>query len=68
MTVKLESSASATSEQTLPELLITSRSIVYPWQCDHMGYMNVMWYTGKFDEATWQLVAPHRTYSVLFTQ
>jgi acyl-CoA thioester hydrolase len=20
-----------------------------------MGHMNVMWYTGKFDEATWQL-------------
>jgi len=38
------------------ELLITSRSVVYPWQCDHMGHMNVMWYTGKFDEATWQLM------------
>lgn len=27
---------------------------VYPWQCDHLGHMNVMWYVGKFDEATWQ--------------
>lgn len=35
--------------------LVTSRSVVYPWQCDHMGHMNVMWYTGKFDEATWHL-------------
>lgn len=26
-------------------------------QCDHMGHMNVMWYVGKFDEATWQLFA-----------
>jgi len=34
--------------------LITYRGVVYPWHCDHMGHMNVMWY-GKFDEATWQL-------------
>ena len=33
----------------------TYRGAVYPWHCDHMGHMNVMWYTGKFDEATWQL-------------
>lgn len=33
------------------------RGIVYPWQCDHMGHMNVMWYVGKFDEATWILMA-----------
>jgi acyl-CoA thioester hydrolase len=44
------------SEQSLPELITTSRSVVYPWQCDHMGHMNVMWYTGKFDEATWHLM------------
>jgi acyl-CoA thioesterase FadM len=36
---------------------ITYRGVVYPWQCDHMGHMNVMWYTGKFDEATWNLFA-----------
>jgi len=35
--------------------LLTARGTVYPWQCDHMGHMNVMWYVGKFDEATWQL-------------
>jgi len=39
----------------MAELIETARSVVYPWQCDHMGHMNVMWYTGKFDEATWQL-------------
>lgn len=33
--------------------LLTYRGTVYPWQCDHMGHMNVMWYVGKFDEATW---------------
>jgi acyl-CoA thioester hydrolase len=39
------------------ELPITYRGTVYPWQCDHMGHMNVMWYVGKFDEATWHLFA-----------
>jgi acyl-CoA thioester hydrolase len=39
-------------------MLITYRGAVYPWHCDHMGHMNVMWYVGKFDEATWHLFAP----------
>jgi len=38
-------------------LLETYRGTVYPWHCDHMGHMNVMWYVGKFDEATWNLFA-----------
>lgn len=41
----------------MSELLLTYRGMVYPWQCDHMGHMNVMWYAGKFDEASWQLLA-----------
>lgn len=41
----------------MPELPITYRGTVYPWQCDHMGHMNVMWYVAKFDEATWHLFA-----------
>lgn len=41
----------------MTELPITYRGVVYPWQCDHMGHMNVMWYVGKFDEATWQLLS-----------
>jgi len=41
-----------TAEVGLP---ITYRGTVYPWQCDHMGHMNVMWYVGKFDEATWHV-------------
>jgi acyl-CoA thioester hydrolase len=40
-----------------PGAAVTYRGVVYPWQCDHMGHMNVMWYVGKFDEATWQLFA-----------
>ena len=37
------------------DLVQTYRGTVMPWHCDHMGYMNVMWYVGKFDEATWNL-------------
>ncbi len=37
--------------------MLTYRGAVYPWQCDHMGHMNVMYYVGKFDEATWSLLA-----------
>lgn len=37
------------------EMPITHRGVVYPWHCDQMGHMNVMWYSGKFDEATWHL-------------
>src|SRR6187399_3279703 len=37
--------------------LLTYRGTVHQWQCDHMGHMNVMWYVGKFDEATWNLFA-----------
>lgn len=33
---------------------LTYRGVVYPWQCDHMGHMNVAFYVSKFDEATWQ--------------
>lgn len=40
----------------MSEWKITYRGIVYPWHCDHMGHMNVMWYTAKFDEACWQLL------------
>ncbi len=38
-------------------MIETYRGTVYPWHCDHMGHMNVMWYVGKFDEATWNFFA-----------
>ena len=41
----------------MAELIETYRGAVYPWHCDHMGHMNVMWYVGKFDEATWNFFA-----------
>jgi acyl-CoA thioester hydrolase len=37
--------------------IVSYRGTVYPWHCDHIGHMNVMWYVGKFDEATWHLLA-----------
>jgi acyl-CoA thioester hydrolase len=39
----------------MSDALLTYRGTVYPWHCDHIGHMNVMWYAGKFDEATWHL-------------
>ncbi|MGD1217258.1 MULTISPECIES: acyl-CoA thioesterase [Streptomyces] len=39
------------------DMEVTYQGTVYPWHCDHMGHMNVMWYVGKFDEATWSLFA-----------
>jgi acyl-CoA thioester hydrolase len=41
----------------MADLVETYRGACYPWHCDHMGHMNVMWYVGKFDEATWALFA-----------
>ena len=45
----------ADPDPNAPELVIAA-GVVYPWHCDHMGHMNVMWYAGKFDEATWHLL------------
>ena len=42
---------------TVRLLPVTYRGTVYPSQCDHMGHMNVMWYVGTFDEASWQFLA-----------
>jgi len=39
------------------ESAVTYRGTVYPWHCDHVGHMNIMWYMGKFDEANWNLLA-----------
>ena len=39
-----------------PRMFESYRGTVYPWHCDHVGHMNVMWYVGKFDEASWQFL------------
>ena len=49
----------------MSRLLDTYRGTVYPWHCDHMNHMNVMWYVGKFDEATWNLMS-HLGMSAVF--
>lgn len=38
-------------------MIETYRGVVRPHHLDHMGHMNVQWYTAKFDEATWHLFA-----------
>jgi acyl-CoA thioesterase FadM len=35
----------------------TYRGTVYPWQCDHVGHMNIMWYVGKFRRSAGLLIA-----------
>ncbi|WP_234684565.1 hypothetical protein [Bradyrhizobium monzae] len=35
----------------------TYRGTVYPWQCDHVGRMNIMWYVGKFRETALKYLA-----------
>jgi len=41
----------------MPSGQLTYKGLVYPWHCDHIGHMNVMWYVGKYDEATWGLLS-----------
>ena len=36
-------------------MIKTYQGTVYPWNCDHMGHMNVKFYAEKFDEAIWNL-------------
>jgi acyl-CoA thioester hydrolase len=55
--VSQTSNGQGQKETAVPDPIIAYRGTVYPWQCDHMDHMNVMWYVGKFDEATWQLLS-----------
>ena len=41
----------------MSDAALTYRGTVQAWHCDHIGHMNVMWYVGKFDEATWNFFA-----------
>jgi acyl-CoA thioester hydrolase len=44
------------AEQRMMESQLTHLGAVYPRHCDHIGHMNVMWYSGKFDEASWNFL------------
>ena len=34
----------------------TFRGVVFPYQCDHQGHMNVMHYMGMFDQGGWHMM------------
>jgi acyl-CoA thioester hydrolase len=44
-------------EQSRTMLIESYRGFVYPWSVDHIGHMNVQFYTSRFDEATWHFFA-----------
>jgi acyl-CoA thioester hydrolase len=37
--------------------ITTYKGTVYPGHCDQMGHMNVLWYTARFDEASWSFLS-----------
>ena len=54
---KQQSISPQNAGRSMFEPIITFRGTVYPWQCDHMGHMNIMWHASRFDEASWQLLS-----------
>ncbi|MSQ72301.1 MAG: hypothetical protein EXR27_13545 [Betaproteobacteria bacterium] len=44
-------------EKATATAIETARAVVYPWQMDHVGHMNVQFYTARFDEASWHFLA-----------
>ncbi len=48
---------SAKPDKEAEAMIETYRGTVRQVELDHMGHMNVQWYTAKFDEATWHLFA-----------
>ncbi|MEC9345116.1 MAG: acyl-CoA thioesterase [Pseudomonadota bacterium] len=45
------------SDRSATGWLETYRGVVYPWQCDHMGHLNAMFYTNIFDQSLTHLMA-----------
>ena len=39
----------------MTEWMETHRAVVFPWHCDHIGHMNVRWYSHFFDDAGFHL-------------
>ena len=39
----------------MSEFVTTHLGVVYPWQLDAMGHLNVQFYVAKFDEGTWNM-------------
>jgi acyl-CoA thioester hydrolase len=38
-------------------LIESCRGFAHPWQMNHVGHMNVQFYTARFDETTWHFFA-----------
>lgn len=36
--------------------VLTYTGVVHPWMCDNMGHLNVRYYVGMFDDASFQLL------------
>jgi acyl-CoA thioester hydrolase len=51
--------AQKTGPSAMAEWLETHRGVVFPWQCDQFGHMNVRWYAHFFDDASFHLWAMH---------
>lgn len=41
----------------MAEFVETYRGVVYPWDCDHLGHMNVKNYVGMFDQAAFHFLS-----------
>ena len=39
----------------MTKLVEITRTVVFPWNCDHYGHMNVRWYAHHFDDASYLL-------------
>ena len=50
-------SARSAKQHATHKAIETYRGFVYPWSMDHVGHMNVQFYTAPFDEATWHFLA-----------
>src|SRR6266542_3912128 len=55
-----------TDKPTVPP--ITYRGVVYPWQCDHMGHLNVMWVHAHVRRGHVESFCPDRHYSHLHSR
>ena len=48
---------SVKGEDEMAGWIETFRGVIYPWHCDHMGHMNVMYYINFFDQAACHLLS-----------
>ncbi len=54
------SAKNATPKETIMSTILSYKGTVYPWHCDHMGHMNVMWYVGKIRRGDMASLRPAR--------